>query len=151
MNQGHYLFNCLTHAGNNKSMYTSPLTSVRESKILLYVVRRFEPSYNCTKGLRLMNETRVSYDSNNVTTTVYTDYRFDLPKKVSRQILMGEDQLYPGDKHELCLSFMYEIQFPIYCVCINRSSNSMQYIYIYISMYLNISKCKPEVLFSRNL
>jgi len=42
-----------------------------------------------------MNETRTSYDSNNVTLTVYTDSYQD-PSGASRQILMGEDQLYPG-------------------------------------------------------
>ena len=57
--------------------------------------RKFEPSYNCTKGFRLMNETRIAYDSNSVTLTVYTDATTD-PAKVSRQIFMGEDQLYPG-------------------------------------------------------
>lgn len=57
--------------------------------------RMFEPSFNCTRGFRLMNETRTYYDSNSVTTTVYTDAYFD-PARVSRQILMGEDQLYPG-------------------------------------------------------
>lgn len=59
--------------------------------------RKFEPSYNCTKGFRLINETRTSYDSNNVTLTVYTDAVFDtLGNGNSRQIFMGEDQLYPG-------------------------------------------------------
>lgn len=57
--------------------------------------RKFEPSYNCTKGFRLMNETRTLFDANGVTTIVYTDPRFD-PAGVSREVLRGEDQLYPG-------------------------------------------------------
>ncbi|KAJ1420578.1 hypothetical protein B484DRAFT_399833, partial [Ochromonadaceae sp. CCMP2298] len=57
--------------------------------------RQFEPSYNCTKGIRLMNESRTSFDANGVTTTVYSDAIFD-PTGSSREIFMGEDQLYPG-------------------------------------------------------
>eukprot|EP00981_Chlorochromonas_danica_P002026 scaffold413_cov176-Ochromonas_danica.AAC.22 len=57
--------------------------------------RHFEPSYNCTKGFRLMNESKTAYDSNGATTTVYTSSTFD-PAGSSRTITMGVDQLYPG-------------------------------------------------------
>ena len=57
--------------------------------------RQYEPSFNCTRGFRLMNESSTLYDSNNVTTTVYTDYLHE-PLNVARTILLGEDQLYPG-------------------------------------------------------
>jgi hypothetical protein len=57
--------------------------------------RRFEPSFNCTKGFRLMNETRVQKNAAGVVTTVYTN-KFHDPTGVSRAISLGEDQLYAG-------------------------------------------------------
>ena len=57
--------------------------------------RKFEPSFNCTRGIRIMNETRTVYNSVGVGQTVYTSALFD-ETGVSRQILKGEDQLYPG-------------------------------------------------------
>ncbi len=64
------------------------------------------------QGFRLINETRTSYDSNGVTTTVYTVAGFD-PSGTSRPILLGEDQLYPGMCRVLklrnVLNFNYEM------------------------------------------
>ena len=57
--------------------------------------RRYEPSFNCTKGFKLMNEERVVYDDVGATQTVYTDPTND-PAGISREIPIGEDILYPG-------------------------------------------------------
>jgi len=57
--------------------------------------RKFEPSFNCTRGTRLMNITRVLYDEVGQTVSVYTDPIFD-PIGYSRSIPRGEDMLYPG-------------------------------------------------------
>jgi hypothetical protein len=57
--------------------------------------RVFEPTYNCTKGFRLMNASRIIYNSVGTTQTVYTDARFD-ETGFSRAVPRGEDQLYPG-------------------------------------------------------
>jgi len=57
--------------------------------------RHYEPTFNCTKGFRLMNSTRILYNSVGTTTTVYTDPRFD-ETGLSRGIPRGEDQLYAG-------------------------------------------------------
>jgi hypothetical protein len=70
--------------------------------------RKFEPSYNCTKGIRLMNETRVLYNSVGVSTTVYTIATFD-PSGQQRTIPKGEDQFYPGtcEADVICYSAVY--------------------------------------------
>jgi len=63
--------------------------------ISLPTARRFEPSFNCTRGFLLMNESRTYYNDVGNTQTVYTDARFD-PTGVQRQIFLGEDVFYTG-------------------------------------------------------
>ena len=59
--------------------------------------RKFEASFNCTKGFQLMNESNVLLNSAGLKTLVYTDKDSD-PKGngVSRAIYLGQDQFYPG-------------------------------------------------------
>ena len=113
--------------------------------------RRFEPSYNCTKGLRLMNESRTSYDSNNVTTTVYTDSRFD-PSGASRQILMGEDELYPGtcEADVICYNAvaLNDVSDGTSCtegyVCDERTNSSTSQVFLCRAGYVCVFGTTPE-------
>lgn len=57
--------------------------------------RKYEPSFNCTRGFKIMNASQIYYDIDGATTTVYTDANHD-PTGASRAISKGIDVLYSG-------------------------------------------------------
>lgn len=80
----------------NGTYYYSGFFGQGSLAIDLPYARIYEPSYNCTPGFRIMNESTILYNSAGLTTYVYTDVNNDYPHLVSRQILLGIDQFYPG-------------------------------------------------------
>jgi hypothetical protein len=63
--------------------------------ISLPTARRFEPSFNCTRGFLLMNESRTYFDAVGNKRSVFTNAVFD-PVGVQRPIFLGEDVFYTG-------------------------------------------------------
>ena len=81
---------------SNGSYYYSGFFGPGSLVIDLPYARTFEPSYNCTPGFRLMNESTVLYNAAGLESTVYTDPDHDPYNSVSREIKQGIDQYYPG-------------------------------------------------------
>jgi len=76
---------------SNGSAYYSGFFGPGSLYIDLPHARKFEPSYNCTRGIRLMNETRIIKDDVGLVTTVYTDSVHDpLASGASRTIALGK-------------------------------------------------------------
>lgn len=59
--------------------------------------RKYDASFNCTKGFQIMNETTVLHSAAGLVTSVYTSAAFDrVGNYVERLISIGTNQFYPG-------------------------------------------------------
>lgn len=84
-----------SHIYSNGSTYYDGYFGQGSLYIDLPHARKFEPSFNCTRGFVMMNESEVKYDSEGQVSYVYTDSYHD-PTGISRHIVRGVDAFYPG-------------------------------------------------------
>ena len=79
----------------NGTYYYSGFFGPGSLAIDLPSARKFEPSFNCTNGFSIMNESTILYNVAGLSTSVYTDANNDIGGQ-SRLINQGIDQFYPG-------------------------------------------------------